>query len=115
MPTDFRGNEINVGDAVFYPRSVGRSVEMQEGVVLEIKAYEDDHLLWNKAFDRELPVDEVNWRYRREPCTSYKYKIQPTRSSRFNRNEFERNYSTGEMDRVSPVWIQIGANVVRAL
>ena len=111
MPVDFRGNTIEVGDTVLYPRQMGDTLEMQEGTVLEIKGTEDTRSVrppgW--VFSEESRRDWIT-----ETYTKYKYKVQPTRSSRYNRNEFERDWQTGQMIQVKSVWIQNGMNVVRA-
>ena len=110
MPVDFRGNTIEVGDTVIYPRQMGDTLEMQEGTVLEIKGEEDTRTVrppgW--VFSEESRRDWIT-----ETYTTYKYKVQPTRSSRYNRNEFERDWKTGQMTKVKPVWVHIGKNVVK--
>lgn len=82
---DWRGNPIRVGTCVLYPRMSGRSVEMQEGFVEEIK-----------------PVVRERYNYEtkeREPVTEYSFKITRDRSSRFDKWA-EKS-----------VWILIGENV----
>lgn len=102
--TDFRGNTFTVGDTVLYPRMSGRSCELQEGVVVELKPFEDF-----RYFDNPKWGEEGEPRWVREDFTNHKVRIQPTRSSRFHRTGTDWR---GEA--VKPVWIQLGENVVRA-
>lgn len=84
--TDWRGNEIRVGTLVLYPRTSGRSCEIQEGYVEQI-----------------TPVERRKYNYdtrEYEQVVEYKYKILPTRNS--------RNFYRGEP---KPVTIHIGDNV----
>lgn len=83
---DWRGNPVKVGSRVLYPRMSGRSCEMQEGIIEEVKPFADTR--WNPD-TRE-----------REEFTNHKFKIIPTASSR----GFSR--WSGQS-----VWIQIGENV----
>lgn len=104
--TDFRGNDYGIGDTVLYPRMSGQSCEMQEGVVVAFKPFEDERWVPNPYFD---PNEDYNWKTNplrlREKFTNHKVQIRPTKSSRFER--------TGNED-TKPVWIQIPENVVAA-
>lgn len=95
---DFRGNTYGVGDTVLYPRMSGRSCELQEGTVVEIKWYEDS----------EYYRDEPSGRWLTRPVQKHKVRVQPTKSSRFGRNAV--NWAGTE---TKPVWISIGENVVK--
>lgn len=96
--TDWRGNVIEVGSPVVYPRASGRAVEMREAVVLEIVRHEKDRRTnWHR--------DPESGKYAYDEVPAYKFRLQPTgRSSR----EF---YTSGE----KPVWVQNGENVTAAV
>lgn len=112
MPTDFRGNEYKVGDIILYPRMSGRSCEMQEAIVLEIKEFEDTRWIWNPYYDKNVPPHPVtNPRTLDEKFTNFKVRVQPTRSSR----DFYRT-GTGAGDNkndVKAVWISIVENIAK--
>lgn len=97
VATDWRGNTYDVGSTVLYPRMSGRSCEMQEGIVLEIKKFTDTR------YRHEQNPDDGKWYYNSEEFENYKVKIKPTRSSR----DFWRDGS----EDYKPVWIHIGENV----
>jgi hypothetical protein len=108
---DFRDSEIAIGDLVLYPRQMGDTLEMQEGRVLEIK-----------SADRTKSVRPDGWDYQTDskdawievPYKETKFKISPTRSSRYNRRGVSKNWMTGEETPVKPVWVLNGMNVVKA-
>jgi hypothetical protein len=67
--TDWRGNEYGVGSKILYPRSEGRSVEMQEGIVEKITPRR---------------VTRYNYQTKRdETKTEHTVQVRQTRSSRF--------------------------------
>ena len=68
---DWRGNLYGVDSIILYPRQEGRSCEMQEGRVTEIRPYVKER--WNYAEKKE------------ETSTKYKVMVLPIRSSRFQR------------------------------
>ena len=67
--TDWRGVEYGVGSKILYPRSEGRSVEMQEGIVEKITPRR---------------VTRYNYQTKRdETKTEHTVQVRQTRSSRF--------------------------------
>lgn len=63
--TDWRGNDYTEGDTILYARMSGRSCEMAEGVVVELREfYYSDDYKWEKLEPGEpVPVHNV-WRWR---------------------------------------------------
>lgn len=108
---DFRGNYIHKGDTILYPRMSGRSVEMTEATVLEVKAYLDNKNVQNENFDSDRPTGPDNPRWVWKEVTRYKYQVQPTRSTR---NFYRSGIYSFDEEGIRPVWIQIGENVVKA-
>lgn len=110
---DFRGNIYRVGDTVVYPRMSGRSCELQEAIVVEIKPFNDTRYVENPAFDPNAPSDnyrKVNQRHIPETFINYKVKVLPTRNSR---GFYRTGTNSYDQDKeVSPVWIQIKENVM---
>lgn len=89
---DWRGNEIRVGSTVVYPRMSGRSCEIQEGTVEAIFRHAQDRTIYA---GRDA---EGSWI--REKVPAYRFRIMPTRSTRF-----------GRWGAKKAVTIQIGENV----
>lgn len=58
--TDWRGNEYTVGDTILYPRQSGRSVEMCEAVVDDIRRvwYDGHSYRWRKVDDTTPPHED---------------------------------------------------------
>lgn len=97
---DWRDEHIYVGDTVLYPRASGRSVEVQEGTVLQIVRHKNDRYV-----DTSYRDEDGKWVHGSTMVPAHKFQIQPTRSSRFSRSWG----NAGE----KPVWIQNGENVTR--
>lgn len=93
---DWRGNEIRVGSTVLYPRMSGRSCEIQEGTVEAIFRHEQDRLVW-------AGTDPETGRGVWDKFPAYKFRITPTRSTRFRR-----------WGDAKPVTIHLGENVTAA-
>ena len=99
--TDFLGNSYDVGDTVLYPRMSGRSVEMQAGVVVAFKEYQE------KDYERNphwKDGDDYRLRYIEKTVTKFKVQVQPTKSSRF------RHWDDSEK---SKVWITNVENITK--
>ena len=54
--TDWRGNTYTLGDTILYPRMSGRSVEMQEAVVVDLYHVHYSRETWDWA---RLPEGEA--------------------------------------------------------
>ena len=101
--TDWRGNEYGVGDRVVYGRMSGRSVEMQEGVVLDIwETYQDrENYKWRRLAEGETAPSKQ--RYSRETGkleptgepedTLTRVKLQPTGKGSRNFGRGDHAYS----------------------
>jgi hypothetical protein len=105
MPKDFRGKEYNVGDIILYPRMSGRSCEMQEAEVVQIKEFGSQRQVRNPYFDDSIPFDyRTNPRHIYKKFMDYKVQVRPTRGSRgFYRDKDAK-----------PVWISIKENIAKA-
>lgn len=68
--TDWRGNEVKVGDLIAYPVTVGRSASIATGIVLRI--WKKKHPYQDGAFNHRIsvqPTDRASnhWRYSYKP------------------------------------------------
>lgn len=127
--TDWRGNDYTIGDTVLYPRTSGRSVEMSEGVVLEIvRGWGGMYNSFTRLAEDEDPPEirqrdgwdhearETIWTTVTAPVV-YRVKLKP--SGRTSRNfgyysDWERNEETGRREHtgdVKPVTIQNVQNI----
>ncbi len=102
--TDWRGNTYREGSNVIYAAMSGRSVELQEATVLEIKTvYRDpDQYKWVKLEEHQPIPRQRRWDHDKqeyvyngeEVKTEVRVKLQPTRKG-------SRNFSMREDSKVT--------------
>ncbi|MEU6778592.1 hypothetical protein ABZ912_05270 [Nonomuraea angiospora] len=105
--TDWRGNPYTIGTTIFYPRGSSGSIEIQEGVVLDI--WEAVHDVVNFTgwvrFDPENPAHQAA----EEKNRANRVKVQPTGRSSRPTNYRVRRDEHGEVvrdDSGRPEWEQ---------
>jgi hypothetical protein len=123
---DWRGNALTPGCVVLYPRTSGRSCEVQEGILLDVwRVYKPPGSWeWKRLHDgQDVPTEEVpEWDRHFDPAkptrpceNELRVRIQPTRSSRdFHRGGMTWDREAGKYEppaEFKPITLTICENV----
>jgi len=102
--TDWRGREFTIGTEIVYPRMSGRSVEMSDGVVVDIwQAYRSkDTWNWKRHTPNTSPEDisgdSLAWRVKVKP-----HDLGSRGFYRGGWSDYFKNRDSGEPTDVKPV------------